>query len=164
MERLTNNRDKFLNQIKSELLEYENKEEWKEIFSYVELPFFLSYAWSYNWSINLKTLKYRLKRKEWNADYDLSRFNNGIYNLDRLAITEKEILINSTDENYFRTIDWNTINKVKFDGIVLDGLICELIISNNQKLLKWNSDSEMNQDLNRFIYTMRNWKREMKKL
>ena len=164
MEWFTNNRDKFLNQIKSELLQYDNGEDWKEIFSYVELPFFLRYAWSYNWSINLKTSKSKLLRKEWNAEYDLNRFDKGVYNLDRLAIKEKEVSINKDDENLFSSIDWNTIGKVKFDGIVLDGLICELKISENEKLIKWNSDYEMNQELNELVYTMRNWKREMKEL
>ncbi len=164
MERFTNNRDKFLNQIKLELLEYENEEDWKEIFSYVELPYFLRYAWSYNLSINSKTSKYKLTRKEWNAEYDLNRFKNGVYNLDRLAIKEKEIALSSTDTNYFHSINWNTISIVKFEGIILDGLICELRIANEKKSINWNSDSEMNLELSRLIYTMRNWKREMKEL
>ncbi len=164
MERFTNNRDKFLNQIKTEFLQYDNGEDWEEIFSYVELPFFLRYAWSYNWSINLKTSIFKLLRKEWNAEYDLNKFDKGVYNLDRFAIKEKEIAINKDDENLFRTIDWTTIDKVKFEGIVLDGLICELRIAKNGKFIKWNSDYEMNQGLNKLVYTMRNWKREMKGL
>lgn len=164
MEKFTNNRDEFINKIKSELLEYEKGEKWKEIFSYAELPYFLNYAWSYNWAINLTTSKYRLKRKEWNAAYDLSRFENGIYNLDRLAIRETEISMNTIEESYFHSINWNTINKVKFKGIVLDGLICEIRIADNKKSLRWNTDHEMNQELNKLIYTMRNWKREMKEL
>lgn len=163
MERFTNNRNEFLNQIKLELLEYENEEDWKEIFSYVELPFFLRYAWSYNWSINVKTSKYKLSRKEWNAEYDLNRFDKGVYNLDRLAIIEKEIPIIRNDEKYFSSIDWDTIKNVEFKGIVLDGLICELRIA-SKKVLSWNTDDEMNQELNRLVYTMRNWKREMKEL
>ena len=164
MERLTNNRDELLQQIKLELLEYEQAKDWEAIFSYVELPFFLSYAWSYNWSKNRKTAKYKLSRKEWNAKYDLNRFNRGVYNLDRLAIIEKEIPISQNDEKYFSSIDWDTIKNVEFKGIVLDGLICELRIASKGKVINWNTDEEMNQDLNRLIYTMRNWKRETKEL
>lgn len=164
MERFTNNRDEFLNQIKIELLEYENEEDWKEIFSYVELPFFLRYAWSYNWSINVKKSKYKLLRREWNAEYDLNRFDKGIYSLARLAIREKEIPINQKDKKYLNSIDWKNIDKINFDGIVLDGLICELRIGEDEKSINWNYDSEMNQDLNKLVYTMRNWKREMKEL
>lgn len=164
MERFTNNRDEFLKQIKSELLQFENREGWKEIFAYVELPFFLRYAWSYNWSVNTKTSRFKLTGKEWNAEYDLNRFDNGVYNLDRLAIKEKEVSISKKDEIFFCSIDWNTIEKLKFEGIVLDGLICELRVAENQRLIQWNSDSEMNQALNELIYTMRNWGREMNEL
>ena len=78
-----------------------------------------------------------------------------------MAIKETEISINPIEENYFRSIDWNMINKVKFEGIVLDGLMCELRINETKKSLKWNIDNEMNQELSKLIYTMRNWIREM---
>ncbi len=164
MERFTNNGEEFINQIKSELLEYELEEGWNEIFTYLEIPYFLGYAFSYNWSVNSKKEKYRLKRKEWNAEYDHSRFDKGIYNLDRLAVIEKEIRINSKDEINFKSIEWDAIDKVEFKGIVLDGLMCELQVHENGKSFKWNIDDEMNPELTKLVYTMRNWKREMKEL
>ncbi len=162
MEKLTNNRDEFLNQIKVELLGYESEGDWKEIFTYAEIPFFLRYAFSYNWSINIKTSKYRLKRKEWNAEYDHLRFNKGIYNLDRLAIKEKELLIDMEAENYLHSINWGNINTIEFKGIVLDGLMCELRIHKIEKSFNWNIDEEMNEDLTKLISVIRNWKREIK--
>lgn len=164
MEKFTNNKDKFIDQIKSELLSYEFEENWEEIFSYVEMPYFLNYAWSYNWSVNLVNLEYRLKRKEWNAEYDLRRFKNGVYNLDRLAIKEKKISFTLKDEKYFQSIAWNNINKVENNGIVLDGLICNLEVNKFQKSLHWNIDEEMNEELHKLVYTMRNWQREIKEL
>ena len=162
MERFTTDGNELIKQIRSELLEYESEKDWKEVFTYAELPYFLTYAWSYHWSIHTKTSNYKLSRKEWNAKYDFKRFKNGIYNLDRLAIKKQEIPIHPTDEKYFCSIDWKKINKVQSERIVLDGLICELRIAQGEKLIQWNADSEMNQDLNKLIYTMRHWKREMK--
>ena len=161
MEKLTNDRNKFLNQIKLELLEYEVEENWKEVFTYVEVPFFLQYAFSYNWSVDSANSKYRLKRREWKAKYDHSRFDKGIYNLNRLAIVEKEILINSIDERYFNSIDWNKINTVEFKGIILDGLDCEFQMKDIKKSFSWNIDEEMNKELTELIYTIRAWKREI---
>jgi len=140
MEKITNNRDEYIKAIKSELIEYITEDNYKEIFTYIEIPFFLQYAFSYNWAINTQTLEYRLKRREWNAEYDHKRFDKGIYNLDRLAITEKEIPINQEDKNQLKSTKWELINKVNFKGIILDGLMCELRANESKKSLIWNSD------------------------
>jgi len=63
METFTNNRDTYLKQIKKELLQYEAEGDWKNIFTYVQIPFFLRYGFSYNWSINIQNSKYRLLMK-----------------------------------------------------------------------------------------------------
>ena len=164
MEKFTNNRDDYLNQIKTELLKYDLTENWKEIFIYAEIPFFLRYAFSYNWSVNSNSSKYRLKRKEWNAEYDHSRFNKGIYNLDRLAIVETEIQVNPEDQRFLASIEWNKVGTTKFEGIVLDGLVCELKIKKQKKSLNWNIDDEMNKELADLVKLIRNWKRELKEL
>ena len=162
MEKFTNDGNKFLHQIKSELLEYQLEENWQSIFTYLEMPYFLTYAFSYNWSKNSQNSKYRLKRKEWNAKFDHARFDKGIYNLDRLAIVEKNIAIRSKDAEYFNSIDWKAVDTVEFKGVVLDGLICELQIEEGNRVLTWNVDESMNTALKELVYTMRNWKREMK--
>ncbi len=162
MERLTNDPQQFIQQIKLELLTFEQEGNWESIFTYSELPYFLTYGFSYNWSFNTVSAKYRLRRKEWNSEYDHARFSEGIYNLDRLAILEKKVPLASKDKFAINSVDLNLLDLVEFEGIVLDGLMCELHLNSNDKTLEWNIDAEMNPELLNLIYTIRNWQREIK--
>lgn len=160
MERFTNDKNQFVEAIENELMEYEEQRDLEHLFTYVEVPFFLRYAFSYALWLDKNNSMYFLKRKEWNAKYDHSRFDKGIYNLDRLAIIEKEIFLDEEDKTYFNTIDWKLLDTIEFTGIVLDGLTCKLQIGKENKTLVWSPDSRMNNKLKELVYLIRNWKRE----
>ncbi|WP_291722185.1 hypothetical protein [Bernardetia sp.] len=160
MERFTNDRNQFVEAIENELMEYEKQKDFEHLFTYVEVPFFLRYAFSYALWFDKNNSKYFLKRKEWNAKYDHSRFDKGIYNLDRLAIIENEVSLNDTDRAYFDKVEWTLLNTIDFEGIVLDGLTCKLRIGKENKTLVWNPDSKMNNKLKELVYLIRNWKRK----
>lgn len=156
MERITNDRDKFIEEIKRELFDYKRTENWTTLFEYVEMPFFLRYAYSVNFAVNKSHTKYSFLQKTWNAAYDLSRFNLGVFNIDRLAVTEAVIDINMEEQIKFSSI----INKeklatIEFKGIILDGLICELKMPTTQQHLKWNIDEEMNEPLSDLVNGIR---------
>ena len=160
MERFTNDRNQFVEAIENELMEYEEQKDLEHLFTYVQVPFFLRYAFSYALWFDKNNSKYFLKRKEWNAKYDHSRFDKGIYNLDRVAIIEKEISLNEKDKAYFDEIEWQLLDNVEIEGIVLDGLTCKLKIGKENKVLEWNIDGKMNKKLKELVYLVRNWKRE----
>jgi len=157
MERFTNNIQEFIDQIKLELSGYELKDNYEYVYTYVEISQLLIYAYSYICVVDKVNSTCFLIRKEWNAMYDHSRFNKGIYNLDRLAIVEKEIEFKSEYSSLVKSINWNKIDTVEFNGIILDGLMCELRVSKPDKILNWNIDQEMNNELAQLITEIRSW-------
>lgn len=151
MEKFTNDRNKFIEQIKIELLDFENQENWISKFQYVEIPFFLFYAYSVDISINMQSDMLKMRMKNWEANYNLSRFQLGIYNLDRLAILERNIILKQKTSDFFRRIKYEQLKIIDFKGIILDGLTCELIVMDTNQHLKWNIDKEMNIELQKLV-------------
>ena len=155
MERFTNDKIRFLNQIKVELFDFEDSANWITEFEYIEMPYFLNYAFSVNYSVNHAKNEFRLIQKNWNSEYDNSRFKLGIFNIDRLAIS-KEIIKTSKEENAkFNSIDKRKLETIDYEGIVLDGLICELKVPQIEKHLTWNVDKEMNDELSILVNQIR---------
>ncbi|KAA3624471.1 MAG: hypothetical protein DWQ02_23010 [Bacteroidetes bacterium] len=157
MEKFTNDRDKFLKQIIKELKAFPKDPNWEPLFQYLELPYFLTYGFAYNYSFNEELQQYRLLSREWNATYDNNRFDKGIYNLNRIAIVEKIV----PDEEYDLSSSTNLANlkKVEIESIVLDGLICEMNSPKLSKPLIWNVDDEMNVALQNLVFSLRDLKK-----
>lgn len=159
LERFTNDRNKYLEEIKRELLDYQSEDNYKVLFTYVEMTFFLTYAFSYHCFI--KGNEIQIKKKEWNAAYDDARFDKGIYNIDRLAIREGEVQLSKEEQAYLTGMELAEMETIPYGGVVLDGWICELHTKSNEEALKWNIDEEMNDALIVLIQMMRAWKREL---
>ncbi len=153
MEKLTNNREEYFSQIRKELLDFRTESGWRKEFGFLEVPYFLTYGFAVGFFT--KDKEGRLVCRKWNADYDNSRFQLGIYNVDRLAIAEESIEIAKDDNEFFQSIDLEKIDILSHDGIVLDGLHCELQITETGKVLNWNMDDEMNEAMTTLVNRIR---------
>ena len=94
-------------------------------------------------------------QRTWNSKYDRERFNLGVFNLDRLAVTQKDIHFNEDEKIFFNSINLSTLNTVEYKGIVIDGLFCEMKIPKHEKKFEWNIDKEMNTELENVISKIR---------
>lgn len=148
MEQFTNNRIKYWERIVGELSTVENSSELR--FQYVEV----GQLFSHGYSISQKQSEpEQLIVKVWNAGFDNKRFNKGLYNLDRLAITDIHI---DPSKDKLQAIDRllnSNCAKADWGGIVLDGLYCHFLFG-NQKFI-WNADEEMNESLSALIKLLR---------
>ena len=146
MEKLSTNKEAFINRLKEELLDYTHP----VIFTYYEIGQLLTHAYSISYSkINGSVLR----GKVWNAAYDNSRFNLGIFNLDRIAITQHDIEMTPSEREeiaYLSTLH-HGINASK--GVILDGLSCGIEIDDSH--LKWNVDASMSNDLTKLVRLIR---------
>ena len=146
MEKLSSNKEAFIARLKEELLDYTHP----VIFTYYEIGQLLTHAYSISYSkINGSVLR----GKVWNTAYDYSRFNLGIFNLDRIAITHHDIEMTPSvreEITYLSTLH-HGINASK--GVILDGLSCGIEIDGSH--LKWNADASMSADLNRLVKLIR---------
>jgi|GEM_PF-2296967 len=144
MEKLTNSREEYFSQIRKELLDFRTESGWLKKFGFLEVPYFLTYGFAVGFFTKNNEEEGRLVCRKWNADYDNSRFQLGIYNVDRLAIAEESMKIAKDDDEFFQSVDLEKMDILSHDGVVLDGLHCELQIPETGSLLNWNMDDEMN--------------------
>jgi len=149
MEKFSNNRYDYWNQIKKELLETNDSEEFR--FQYLEIGQLLSHGFSV--TLNEKNPS-ELELKIWNAEYDNKRFNKGIFNLDRLAIVSKKVKLNSQESETINRLLDSELELTNWGGIVLDGLSCQFEI--NGRKLDWNTNEEINNDLTELVELIRN--------
>ncbi|MDF1698092.1 MAG: hypothetical protein P1U56_19750 [Saprospiraceae bacterium] len=148
MEKFSNNRTAYWNQIIAELLTVTDAEEFR--FQYLEVGQLLSHGFSITQFKNNSSL---LIIKIWNAKLDNLRFNKGVYNLDRLAIYTHQVEWNPLEEENVSQLVDAELGLSNWNGVVLDGLFCQLEIDN--KKFKWNINEEMNDSLNKFISILR---------
>ncbi len=153
MENFTNDNIEFFNQIIRELNHFEYDQEWDIQFQYVEIPYLISYGFSFCFLKKGKETKFL--QRTWDSKYDRERFNLGVFNLDRLAVTQKEIHFSEEDKNFFDSINLSKLNTVENKGIVIDGLFCQMKITKHEKKFDWNIDEEMNSELEKVISKIR---------
>lgn len=151
MDRFSNSRTDYWNQIIAELSDRENTLLEDYTFRYIELGQLLTHGFSIT---QLKGSKNYLKLAIWNADYDNKRFNKGIYNLGRLAITQHKIKLDSDELARLEKMLKSDLELTNWGGITLDGLFCQFVSGN--KKLEWNSDQEINNNLISLIAFLRN--------
>ena len=149
MEKFSNNREDYWNQIKKELLDTNDSEEFR--FQYLEIGQLLSHGFSV--TLNEKNPS-ELELKIWNAEYDNKRFDKGIFNLDRLAIASKKVKLNSQESETINRLLGAELELTNWGGIVLDGLFCQFEI--NGRKLDWNTNEEINNDLTELVELIRN--------
>jgi len=149
MEKFSNERTNYWNEIKRELLGSYDFEDFR--FRYLEMGQLLSYGFSITQPANnSKTLILSV----WDAEFDNERFDKGIFNLDRLAISNKTIKLNLVEIEKVKELLGKDLNLIDWGGIVLDGLHCQLELEN--KKLDWNCNEEINVNLTEFIELLRN--------
>lgn len=149
MEKFSNNREDYWNQIKKELLDTNYSEEFR--FQYIEIGQLLSHGFSV--TLNEKNST-ELGLKIWNADYDNKRFDKGIFNLDRLVIADKKVKLNSQESETISRLLGTKLELTNPGGIVLDGLFCQFEI--NGRKLDWNTNEEINNNLTELVEIIRN--------
>jgi hypothetical protein len=142
MERFSNSRTEYWNQIIEELSAKENIDSEDLRFQYVELGQLLTHGFSIT---QLEGNKRNLKLAIWNAKFDNKRFDKGIYNLDRLAITNHEIELDQDELNILEEMLNSDLGLTDWEGITLDGLFCRL--ESGEKKIEWNCNQEINGDL-----------------
>lgn len=147
MEHFTNSPIVYFQNIERELLAYEENSIPELI--YCEMGSLLHYGFS----IGLyKDIESYLFVRVWDAHYDNSRFNLGIFNIDRLAIKESKITLNSQETHILENLMTFELKKSDFKKVTLDGRYCKLIISD--KHITWNSPDEVPDDINNFVKTL----------
>lgn len=150
MERLTTDSAKYFNEIKKELTDVQIESNQTLHFTFCEISQLLGHGFSVSLISGEKDY---LKIKTWNAVFDNTRFNLNIYNLDRLAVTEKVIDLNTTDCLRIRKLIQHKLEVKKTDGITLDGLYCQF--KTNEYCLNWNTDNEMDTELHKLVKLLR---------
>lgn len=121
-ERLTNRWYDILEELEKEMTVADENSEGTTMLVYVEIKMVDYLSIHY-----IKGEKNKLVVRIWNREYDMNRFSNGVYNLDRLAVTENIIAL--TPEHAAR-IDQLSASKpeiIPWSGIVLDGLSFRII-------------------------------------
>lgn len=150
VERLTTNRNLYFKEIIKELTAIDLLKSETNRFTFCEVGQLLTHGYSISLIFGEKDY---FKIKIWNSNYDNYRFKLGIFNLDRLAVTESNLDISELDLKEVNRILKLEIDTIEYSGIVLDGLFCQLRIRN--KILEWNIDKEMNKGLNSLISILR---------
>ncbi|MEH0157322.1 hypothetical protein V6R21_24625 [Limibacter armeniacum] len=149
MEKFSNNRENYWNQIKKELSDVNDSGDFR--FQYLEIGQLLSHGFS----VTLTEKNPReLVLKTWNAEYDNQRFDKGIFNLDRLAITDRKVELNSQESKTINKLLDSKLELTNWGGIVLDGLFCQF--ETNDRKLDWNTNEEINDDLIELVELLRN--------
>lgn len=148
MEIFSNSSTDYWKQIIKELTCDSNVE--SQNFQYLEVEQLLTYGFSV---ILPKLNPHVLHIKVWNAEYDNNRFRNGIFNLSRLAISDRKINLNDKESQTIQLLIESALDLKESKGIVLDGLFCQLEI--NDKTLRWNTNTEMNDNLNKLVVFLR---------
>jgi hypothetical protein len=144
MEIFSNNHQDYWKQIKTELLDTVDTENCQ--FRYLEIGQLLTHGFSV---IQTKKNPQELVFKIWNAKYDNRRFDKGIFNLARLAITDCKIKLKPYDLKQINNLLSSELKLTKWDGFVLDGLYCQFETKN--KKLNWNMNEEINGNLSKLI-------------
>ncbi|CAL2055548.1 hypothetical protein [Tenacibaculum sp. 190524A05c] len=150
MERLTTDRDSYLKEVIKELTQIDLLKNEANRFTFCEVGQLFNHGYSVSLIFGEKEY---LKIKIWNAAYDNDRFKLGIFNLDRLAVTEKIFNLSESELNKIYGILERELETKDYGGIVLDGLFCQLNI--DKKTLMWNIDEEMNENLDNLISILR---------
>ncbi|MDI9310077.1 MAG: hypothetical protein QM535_07670 [Limnohabitans sp.] len=151
MERFTTNNDKYFEQIKKELTEIPLPKSQSLIFTYCEIGQLLSYGFSVSL---IKDEKHFLKIKRWNAAFDNQRFNLKIFNLDRLAVAEKNVELTNAELFRIEKLIEDKLELKKNQAVVLDGLFCQF--KTKDCCLNWNTDEEMATALFKVVTFLRN--------
>ncbi|UII20922.1 hypothetical protein [Fulvivirga ligni] len=150
MEKFSNSRTEYWNQIIEELSNRKDIKSQRLRFQYIELGQLLTHAFSIT-QFEGKTSS--LKLAIWNAEFDNKRFDKGIYNLDRLAVTNHDIALNPVELNKLEGLLKLDLELTNWGGITLDGLFCQFELGD--KKLEWNSNQEINNNLISLIEFLR---------
>lgn len=151
MERFSNSREAYWDQIKSELCS-DNFETC--VFRYLEMGQLLQHGYSIS---QLQKSTDTLIIRYWKAAYDAERFDKGIYNLDRLAIEKKEVKLTQPEVFFIQASLKEKFDLTNWGGIVLDGYY-RLLETDDQEVI-WNIESEINEPLiafTRFLQELAN--------
>ena len=149
MEKFSNNRKEYWNQVKKELKGSIQSDDFR--FQYVEIGQLLTHGFSVTLT---KKNPQELDLKIWDAEYDNTRYDKGIFNLNRIAITEKKVELNSRELDTIKRLLNSSLELNNSDGIVLDGLFCQFEIKDIK--LNWNANEEINKNLNELVKFLRN--------
>lgn len=149
MERFSNNREDYWNQIKKELLDSNDSEKFR--FQYLEMGQLFSHGYSVaQTELNPSQLIFKI----WNAEYDNNRFDKDVFNLDRLAIRNSKVELNPQELKKINKLLESELNLIDWGGITLDGLFCQFEIHN--KKFDWNTNNEINSNLTELVELIRN--------
>ncbi|PHN02026.1 hypothetical protein [Flavilitoribacter nigricans] len=151
MERFSNSRTAYWDQIIHELSGPRSESFGELRFRYTELGQLLTHAFSIS---QFDPDRSKLILLSWNAAYDNARFDKGIYNLDRLSIKRREIKLEAKEMDLLTGHLEAEFALTGWDGITLDGLFCRLEFGD--KKIEWNSDHEINENLCKLIDFFRN--------
>ena len=113
MERFSNDTSELLQQVIRELTFEESS---SQSVQYLEVSHVLTHGFSFQITLNENPV---LLQKVWDAQYDHSRFQSGIYNLDRLAISTTRLPLSNKALSLLNNIDWNKIGPVSYTHLTL---------------------------------------------
>lgn len=126
MERISNNIDKLRNSARFEIENFALKPEEKVIAYFSEFPSIAGFPFKIV-LIENQTGVVHSKFRQWDTEYDFNRWDNGIYNLDRLRILSEEKVLSKQDTANLKKWLWEFEGKniplsIQNDkALVLDG-------------------------------------------
>ncbi len=149
MEKFSNKRQDYWNQIKKELLEVNDSQGFR--FQYLEIEQLFSHGFSVTLTDENPE---EFVLKIWNAAYDNKRFDKGFFNLDRLVIINRKVELNPQELEAINKLLDSEFELTNWGGIVLDGLFCQF--ETNGRKLEWNTNEEINNNLIELVELIRN--------
>lgn len=148
MERFSNNSEDYWKQIKKELQDFSDTKNIR--FQYLQMGQTFSHGFCIS---QTKEDASRLIMRSWNAEYDNNRFDKGIFNLDRLAISNQMIDLSDYERGSIDRLLASEFSLTYYPGIVLDGLFCQM--KRDGEMLNWNCNEEVNSALIEFVELLR---------
>ena len=133
MEKFSNKYSELHNRLKVELSTLDLALNEKCVVKYLEMPWFSGRQFSLCLVKNNSNQTYKLIEKMWDNKFDSDRFSTGIFNLDRLCVRTRAILISREKQEEYEKIIQNipfipeTLERQNY--IILDGIEYELTIN-----------------------------------
>lgn len=154
MERFSNSTEALMNEAKIEIEKFDLKEEEKIIAYFSEIPSMSGFPYKIILVENPDGIVYS-RFRQWDTEYDFTRWDNGIYNLDRLRIIIDKKILSETDTAILKK-QFSKLEQIKLPNsirdekaIILDGSTWKFGVSLSNKSIDytWKATTE---DINLF--------------
>jgi DNA mismatch repair ATPase MutL len=155
MERFSNSEEAVIREAEIEIQNFDLKDGEKIIAYFSKLPSISGFPYKIILVENFDGIVYS-RFRQWDTEYDFTRWDNGIYNLDRLRIIVDEKILSQTESALLKEY-LSQLEKIqlpehinKENAIILDGSLWKFgfILKNKNIDYSWKAATE---DINLFV-------------